>query len=88
MSHTPGPWRYAGRSVAGAFHIGPEEGYSVGIIHHSPDGEANARLVAAAPDLLAALEECQAEIHIECGLTDYPSCIRARAAIAKAKGEA
>lgn len=47
----------------------------------SEQQEANARLIAAAPDLLAALQE----IADSC----YPSatCNKARAAIAKATGE-
>lgn len=65
---------------------------------------ADARLIAAAPDLLAALEECADALEEELaarylGLLDYPSVKadydidmeavqRARAAIAKAKGEA
>jgi uncharacterized cupin superfamily protein len=53
---------------------------------------ANARLIAAAPDLLAALEELyEAHQLVEHGDEDYPRLeaaqAQARAAIAKAKGE-
>ena len=82
--HTPGPWRvenpeqfgrdiYAGRvQVASTFYIG---------ISHEEEG-ANARLIAAVPDLLAALEQIAAiswVIPAEIGRI-------ARAAIAKATG--
>ncbi len=52
------------------------------------DERANARLIAAAPDLLAALEGLLSDA-IELGLADSEysgSAIEARAAIAKAKG--
>jgi hypothetical protein len=61
MSHTPGPWHA---------EIGPQGGYVISdderghtICLRSPwpmrmgESEANARLIAAAPELLAALEE-------------------------------
>ena len=61
MKHTPGPWRINtrlsrngapvisgdGRDIAKAlYHMGSED----------PEVDANARLIAAAPELLAALE--------------------------------
>jgi len=57
MSHTPGPWT-AHRCEHG-WHIGPQPD-GVCTIHDNTDGSrmaehtANARLIAAAPDLLAA----------------------------------
>lgn len=97
---TPGPWTITGPyalngdlkfqklSVDGAMS-------AVALIHiHHGYGEANAHLISAAPDLLAALEEA-----IECGLIPSMAATRhscrqfrcgdqVRAAIAKAKGEA
>jgi hypothetical protein len=98
--HTPGPWtiKYetnvgAARSgcdwavvaATGAFSTNTDSG------EHDTENKANARLIAAAPELLAALEE------ILSGYTgllaalghDTPSrtdLIRAEVAIAKAKG--
>lgn len=48
--------------------------------------DANIRLIAAAPDLLAALEAClhRLDAHDE---QSAPECLAARAAIAKATGE-
>ena len=49
-----------------------------------PDWRANARLIAAAPDLLAAAEA--AEPHI-CGQNSARALVIIRAAIARARGE-
>ena len=67
MSHTPGHWTYFMRTRADAkkvtgFYIKPENGYDIAELHVTssrPREEqmANARLIAAAPKLLAA---CQA----------------------------
>lgn len=62
MKHTPGPWVLhptacypAVRSV-GTADIGPKRICTVGTMGKRPVDWANARLIAAAPDLLAALE--------------------------------
>ena len=57
--HTPGPWYALAEGVADAA-IGyraviNSDGYTV--CNPSPMGEANARLISAAPDLLAALQD-------------------------------
>lgn len=49
MSHTPGPWHIAGKGT-----IRAGDGWIANI--HWRNREANARLVASAPDLLEALE--------------------------------
>ena len=64
QGHTPGPWTYGVPSPGANFSI-----YStkmsigrLGIASNSKraaEGEANARLIAAAPDLLAALKMVQ-----------------------------
>jgi hypothetical protein len=90
--HTPGPWGYSkcrcGHPVCHSYHIN----------HSRSNGafdEADARLIAAAPDLLAALEglfEQCAMVHKHWG--DGANGKEAdaaqdagRAAIAKARGE-
>ena len=63
--HTPGPWKYhLGRGTNPRFHIHASGGYQIAStteLERHPQAydenelrEANARLIAAAPDLLAA----------------------------------
>lgn len=60
--HTPGPWRLSAESE-GYCRVEAGRGYYTGPFVDTGfevtgfTGEANARLIAAAPDLLAALEE-------------------------------
>ena len=59
------------------------------VCNPSPMGEANARLIAAAPDLLAALQG-MIEYFVDCSIDDYSdteTMQAARAAIAKATGD-
>ena len=56
--HTPGPWEMRGPCASGRYsviHNGPL--FYVGDAGEPGDGEANARLAAAAPELLEALRE-------------------------------
>ena len=93
MSHTPGPWSYLMR-----------DNYARIFLHNHPDkqnlygsdnlagycGEANARLIAAAPELLEALEEWANCMPVLCDDPECPDCPRVRRTrelIAKAKGE-
>jgi hypothetical protein len=90
-THTPAPWRVEGRKVHGANtgHI-----ISHGINSHGdgPNGyvcdtdgttDADARLIAAAPELLEALEYL-----LEACIANPDAKSKARAAIAKATGAA
>ncbi len=109
--HTPGPWTFAGMhpygwgirvddvwiGTAHNNHTG-EDARPQGDFPSNKEGEANAHLIAAAPDLLAALKEatgalCQCCVRLnpqhkeafeqgECGCTDMNGY---RAAIAKAE---
>ena len=92
MSHTPGPWHYQGVHVwagddesAGAITQG-----GCGCCNGTRDGvynEDDARLIAAAPDLLAALERiANSTLSQFMGPNDMAmECVHvARAAIAKA----
>mgnify|MGYP007094615063 CR=1 FL=1 len=101
--HTPGPWTWhptalhpAVRSV-GTPDAGPRRICTVGTMNGNPVDKANARLIAAAPELLEALQAVlrsfptdrdmrdagweRAEIDLAC--SDYEA---ARAAIAKVSG--
>lgn len=92
--HTPGPWNLeAGRSIvtsSGAFYLSYGKDKASGAPHFSNfcELDANARLIAAAPDLLAALEYLLpiAEKNVETSFGKDAVRI-ARAAIAKAKGK-
>ncbi len=84
--HTQGPWEMSGPTLKG-------DGYNIGSVnsHRTSEGEANARLISAAPDLLVALE-AMVEASIEMQGTTRKAAEHnarlesARAAIAKAKG--
>ena len=81
--HTPGPW------VIDNDNVIYQEGTSEPIASAAPtaDEKANAALIAAAPDLLAALESCSDALNTEAGGLYKARIDQARAAIAKAKGE-
>jgi hypothetical protein len=93
MKHTPGPWRINTAIRAGEFDV--KDANSSG--GHAPIAKvrgdkrrtanqalANARLIAAAPDLLEALKDMLPELESIGPLEKFE---RARAAIAKATGE-
>jgi hypothetical protein len=87
--HTPGPWRShgAGGEIHGNSRIVATMCWCSGM--HDED-EANARLVAAAPDMLAALVELTTEITQTPALMDSVSLAifeRACEAISKAEGQ-
>jgi hypothetical protein len=100
QKHTPGPWRWeAGKNMPGYFHIygdttlvcDMQDINSELALETDPEpGEcaANAKLIAAAPDMLAALRRClnfientegEHNVELDCGQL-------ARAAIAAAEG--
>ncbi|HGP0655564.1 TPA: hypothetical protein ACKP0Q_000751 [Stenotrophomonas maltophilia] len=91
--HTPGPWSHSKGERHNFFYIDSPSGdvvYVTGSLQ--PDHvEANARLIAAAPELLAELEMLS-NIVEGCGMATMPEVecrlVSARAAIAKATGGA
>jgi hypothetical protein len=96
--HTPGPWHIGRR--AGNPAIYAQDGAEVAqmLTVTNDDWRDNARLIAAAPDLLAALERAEALLRIACNpgidknVTLCASSCQwaaneARAALAKAQGE-
>ncbi len=78
---TPGPWRVSGVGIHAI--VRGDDQTIVAVRHRLPREvhEANARLIAAAPDLYEAL----AEIVAEWGYPNTPKWHRARAALAKAR---
>ena len=92
--HTPGEWRVRNNSIGGPL-VSSDSGTiadvrTCGGVHvggpQHPETIANARLLAAAPDLLEALKEL-ADCGAEAWGEDRPCVKWARAAIAKATGE-
>jgi len=64
MTHTKGPWTVDYKSVKDGLSIyaAHDNGHLVAILHHqySKAQEANAHLIAAAPNMLKALKRCEA----------------------------
>jgi hypothetical protein len=91
--HTPGPWHANGCCIEAPGDEGPRD-VTIAVVH-GQRLDANARLIAAAPELLAALNgvlywaECECEsierdtpLHDEAPMCEF--CV-AKAAIAKAE---
>ena len=87
--HTPGPWAIGLQVDNERAQIITADGEHLCYVEQYPV-LPNARLVAAAPDLLAALEALEGYA-ADCAfdLGERPACLTvARAAILRAKGEA
>ena len=89
VKHTPGPWKIGTPPPNGEQTIGTQSGLMVAVavtaVNFKQQTIANARLIAAAPDLLDALQSIIEDIDSDFG-TDY-DYNKARAAIAKATGK-
>jgi hypothetical protein len=89
--HTPGPWHYQERSDAYTHIVRNAEGDRIIVYAPQstlPSAEANARLAAAAPDLLELLQEIYFDLNQRAMPDDGDAWYaKARAAIAKATGE-
>lgn len=94
-AHTLGPWKVVERGASFSSHeIRPVQPFPGSIplawVAKLNDGEANAKLIAAAPDLLAALKgmlDAYGELHARFDLGECQQTLDARAAIAKAEGQ-
>lgn len=99
MPHTPGPWRirkFNGCAPDSLYDVETDKaneyhGEIVVSVHKvGAHSQANARLIAAAPELLAALQSLFALAVMPSNFTEQnrqDMLTTARAAIAKAKGE-
>lgn len=89
--HTPGPWAFSPPGDESYFKVVNTAGARIAVVMISDDEAANAYLLAAAPELLVALEETLEAVDL-C-TPDAPTPVegsvidKARKAIAKAKGE-
>lgn len=97
--HTPGPWYVSAKNPFRVIESGPRslslakannKHLSVTTELTETEAKANARLIAAAPDLLASLQEVTATLawlNSDDSAHIMEQTDRARAAIAKATGE-
>jgi hypothetical protein len=84
FAHTPGPWQVRDNRV----EFG-SDGYTVAVVTKGcPEFEGNARLIAAAPELLAALERLLGIAWSVGSLAWDDAVAQARLALARAKGGA
>ena len=100
-AHTPGPWAIVDRDDSlviktesqaktkyGASRYACLGGFDRHDDKQYAEAKANARLIAAAPDLLDALSVLVELVSFQICGDDHPAIINARAAIAKATGGA
>lgn len=94
-THTPRPWEISqlhgmrsGKAANEFTIVGASGCIAVTPSLSNADNAGNARLIAAAPDLLAALEVCATMLHNAGIGIKHGELAQARAAIAKARCEA
>ena len=87
-SHTPGPWAIYSLTVSGetTVWVRCDSRVIADLVTDGPSVEADARLIAAAPDLLAALKALHHQCDYMGAPADHPDMLAAAAAIAKATG--
>lgn len=86
VKHTPGPWDISEYKDGHAFVFDPDMGFVCNVMTGSSEGVANARLIAAAPDMLKALKRMVDWFEQDNPDPAYDELMLARAAIAKAEG--
>ena len=100
---TPGPWEFVDPGPHGEFQVhwsdvdadddgrAVDHGHTVCTVHDVTEdsGEANARLIASAPDLYAALAAVIGDYEAHMRPHDYVTAplLNARAALSKARGD-
>ena len=84
MAHTPGPWCANQDCIEIDGPEGPRD-VTLAVVLQPDNAAADARLIAAAPDLLAACEELLVYLG-DWDDMENDTCAAARKAIAKAKG--
>ena len=63
--HTKGPWRIDGKTRFGDFTIAAGENVKACVFIAKTQSEANARLIAAAPELLAELHSVRVQLEAQ-----------------------
>lgn len=97
-NHTPGPWQFDKSALTGRIDIRKKHANGdsriLGYVWHDQNGESNAHLLAAAPDLLSAARNAAnvlaalATGQLAAIKPDSNALQELRAAIAKAEGVA
>ena len=87
MSHTPGPWRAEMRFPPIRYVIQDDCNDTVAKTYGQPEQKADALLLAAAPELLAALQDLMSYATERSPVRWHQAKANARAAIAKALGQ-
>lgn len=85
--HTPGPWTVMGDVIVGQPTYIVAGIYNLRASNSEQEEQANAALIAAAPELLEALENLLAAQIDPFGIKAARACKAAVAAISKAKNE-
>ena len=91
-AHTPGPWEALSLSIDGkqypivgvGFRDGERVSPLIGYViecHDDSQGAGNARVVAAAPELLAALKQVLIDDAPHCSRVDHGQCLTRRCAL-------
>lgn len=96
VGHTPGPWEIVSRGNGALDPLTVRVAFTSGayVAEIRPAGSddptevrANAHLISAAPDLLAACQMALRELQASGLWADHPNCEQIRAAITKAHGD-
>lgn len=94
QQHTPGPWATSSLSNGTEWTVSIDGGDMLADLTGCPNEQANARLIAAAPELFAALEQAYYSLKlaaVKLGLDEstefYKDIDAAYRALQKAKGE-
>lgn len=84
-AHTPGPWTHEVHELSSGYSaiVYDANGYRLGGFDHLT--EADARLIAAAPEMLDALKRAVIEMEMWCPVHAAAEIKIAKAAIAKAE---
>ena len=83
-AYTPAPWFTAATSTIGHHYVVDGDGFT--ICDPSPMGAANARLIAAAPELAAALRWALDQLDDDLDLDHRRALADARALLARVEG--
>lgn len=86
MTHTPGPWVAKNERVWNAEEVMYQAASNFDAINPSQTLQANAKLIAAAPEMLQALRDMLAT-YVDTTIPATFAATAAREAIAKATGE-